>query len=346
MPQPPQQGAGPGGRFVAPPQGAMPGGGPPPWMQNANPQQGQQQGRQGRQAAGQGNPPGGNQAGAMNPNQVSQAIARLRSMDANGNGILETNEIPPNQRERVNAMITQLGGNPNAQQINLANLERRAQNNSQQANNNRQQQQNDNQQGRPQRPQQPPVEPLVRPFGETRPAETPVLGFGQRPATQSAQTAREGGRQREREMAIAQANQQSAVAAARNANTVRQSAVYESIPANVRTNQAFSWFFEYDADQDGQLTMVEYINGRGGVWNNELAREFVSLDRNGDGLVTVEEAWATIREWDAERLQAEAEQAAARPNLNQPAAAPPAATGPGRPRDNQTNTGPNSNRRR
>ena len=327
------QGGQPGGQAA----GQQPGGGPQrggqQGQQAAGGQQqvgGQRPGTQpGQQpVAGQGNqpvrpaPPAAGQAnqqarpapaaGAMNANQVTQAIARLRAMDANGNGTLEANEIPANQRERVNTIITQLGGNPNAAQFNIANLERRALNNAQQPGaqqpGNEQQRQQSEQGGRQQRQQTP--QPLVRPFGETRPVETPVSGFGQAPAQQPAQTARGQQQQgRQQRDAAALANQQ-AVQAARAANTVRQTAVYDSIPATLRANQTFSWFFEFDTDQDGQLTMLEFVNGSGGTWTADIAGEFLFLDRNGDGFVTVEEALMSIQEDDEKRAREAREQEA------------------------------------
>jgi len=283
--------------------------------------QGNQPVRPGQPAAGQANQqvrpaqPTQPAAGAMNANQVTQAIARLRAMDANGNGTLEANEIPANQRERVNTIITQLGGNPNAAQFNIANLERRALNNAQQPGaqqpgNEQQRQQQSEQGGRQQRQQTP--QPLVRPFGETRPAETPVSGFGQAPAQQTAQTARGQQQQqqgRQQRDAAALANQQ-AVQAARAANTARQTTVYDSIPATLRANQTFSWFFEFDTDRDGQLTMLEFVNGSGGTWTADIAGEFLFLDRNGDGFVTVEEALMSIQEDDEKRAREAREQEA------------------------------------
>jgi hypothetical protein len=168
--------------------------------------------------------------------------------------------------------------------------------------------------------QQPINDPLVPVFGEPRQTESPTLGFGQRDAASQSPTIRgQGGRQRDPSAAQNQANQQAALQAARNANTVRQSATYDSLSPIVRNNPSFSWFFEYDTDRDGQLSMVEYRIGRGGVMTDSIADEFRSLDRNGDGFVTVEEALATIREWDEqEALKAKEQQVVAGPQVGQP----------------------------
>jgi subtilisin-like proprotein convertase family protein/Ca2+-binding EF-hand superfamily protein len=42
------------------------------------------------------------------------------------------------------------------------------------------------------------------------------------------------------------------------------------------------WFYERDADGDGQVAMAEFA----AEWTNEKLAEFVSLDGNGDGLLT------------------------------------------------------------
>ena len=337
-PQPvgaPQDGGGPQQFGPGQGPGQQPGGGnAPPWARNANNQPGGGRGgppgmgppgqRGGQQQFPPRNQPGGarggqQQPGGINPNQATQMIARLKAMDTNGNGILEPNEIPPNQLPRVGAMVQQLGGNPNGP-INLAQLERQvmamagnAQPNQQQTNNTGRQ------------PRQQTVVPLVRPFGEQVPTNSPVLEFGQKEA--APQTAQPGmgqqGRQ-QRDAAAAQMQQQMAAQAARNANAVRQSSTYDNIPATVRNNLAFSWFFEYDTDKDGQLTMLEYINGCGGIWTNKLVDEFQMLDRNGDGFVTVDEALATIAEWDKQREQEEKEQQAAAGSQGRPT--PPAGT--------------------
>jgi hypothetical protein len=245
----------------------------------------------------------------MDANQITQMMGRLRAMDTNGNGILEPSEISNDRRPMVEGMVTRLGGNPGGS-INLANLERRAManvnsnnaNNAQQRPNQPQQQQQAAGQQR-----QPTVEPLVQPFGETRTAETPALGFGQRSTAQTTQGGRGSGGaagRQQREVTAAQANQQ----AARNANTVKQSDAYDNISAEVRNNPQFRWFFDYDTDRDGQLSMTEYVNGLGGVWTEHIAGEFQNLDRNGDGFITMDEALATIKEWDEQRAAQEAKE--------------------------------------
>jgi len=319
---------------------AQQGGGQPPWMQmqeGGNIPQQRRQGMQGTQGGMGRMQPGGMQPGGLggmqppaggmqrmqqnaagqanlprtaNPNQVTQTIARLRGMDANGNGILEANEIPANQQDRVNAMVMQLGGNPGSQ-INLANLERRAAAGNTAGNNarpNQTPQQADSNANRQRRTQT--VEPLVRPFGETNTQNTPVLGFGQRAAdAQTSQAARAGGRQQREREAAALANL--AAQTARNAQMPKVSTAYDNIQPTVRNNPVFGWFFEYDTDQDGQITMNEYVNARGGIWTPDIANEFLWLDRNCDGFATVDESLASLRELDEQRALEQGTQLAA-----------------------------------
>jgi len=288
----------------------------PPWVQGTQPAtpRGAQPGAQGNQQARPVQPApaaqGNQQArppAALNPNQVTQIMARLRAMDTNQNGVLEANEIPANQRDRVNTMITQLGGNPNSNSFNLANLERRAMATAGGAQPNQQpnnQQQRGDGTERQQRQQTPA--PLVPAFGEQVAIATPVLGFGQRaPVVQATPQAARGAAGQQRNAA----NQQQSFAPP---VVVRTSTPHGNIPAALRNNATISWFFEFDTDGDGQLSMQEYVAGRGGVWTEEIAAEFagagraldsngnevidVGLDRNGDGFATLDEVLLTIRE--------------------------------------------------
>ena len=285
-----------------------------------------------RQRGGQPEQPANNPRqtpSATNPDQNARTMARLRAMDTNGNGILETHEIPDNQRGRVNAMITQLGGDPNSDRIRLSSLERRAtgaaapgtgappsQRQPQQQSNQppRQSQQptqagQENRRGRQPQPQQS-AEPLVRAFGESRPAETPVLGFGQRAGQQPVQTETTQGRQ---PRGTQQANSASTSSPSNNSAVphpapAHQSSAYDSISPAVRYSPNFSWFFEYDTDRDAQLTMMEFVAGNGGHWTPQIASDFMFLDRNGDGFATVDEALASIREDEERRARESREQ--------------------------------------
>ena len=284
------------------PQGQMQ---PPPWAQGGQP----------TAPGGRGGPP--QQAGQASPDQVTRTIARLRAMDANQNGVLEANEIPVNQRDRVNTWVTQLGGNPGSGSFNLASLERRAMATAGGVQSDRQQQGGDRQQQ--QRQQQQTTAPLVPTFGEQVTAEASPLGFGQRDreAQTAAATTRQGGRQQ------GTANQQQQSSVPRPA-TVKVSTPYDNLPAGLRDNPEFRWFFEADVGDgrvnpatgqegppDGQLSMQEFVNGLGGgEWSEGIVLEFVGfwdeldgnkiwvngLDRDGDGFVTMDEALVTVKE--------------------------------------------------
>ena len=292
------------------------GGQRPPWVQGAPTaapggrgtqpvMPGNQPVRPGQSATTQGNQQ--TQPRLLSPNQVNQMIARLRSMDTNQNGTLEASEIPANQRDRVNALVAQLGGNPNSNTFNLASLERRAMaaaggtqpNQQQQAAADARQQAD----GRQQRQQR--VAPLVPTFGEQVAAITSPLGFGQR--VREVQTAPQATRGSAGQRGGA--NPQGA-GAVPPPITARISTPYDNIPDTLRSNPNISWFFEFDADQDGQLSMLEYVNGLGGVWTEAIASEFVGyesmrngerswvngLDRDGDGFATLDEVLLTVKE--------------------------------------------------
>ena len=297
----------------------QPGGGqPPPWAaQDARPA-----GRGGPPAAamqgGQPARPPQPTAGQMNPNQVTQTIARLRAMDTNQNGVLEANEIPANQRDRVNTWVAQLGGNPGSSSFNLASLERRAMTTASGARPDPQQQQ---QQGgeRQQQQRQQPVAPLVPTFGEQATADTPPLGFGQR--DRNVQTSPQATRGVAGQRGVTNQNLQQGIVP--QPVTVRVSTPYDNVPASLRNSPTFNWFFEFDTGDgrinpatgqegppDGQLSMQEYVHGFGGIWTERLAFEFAGnwdeldgnriwvngLDRDGDGFATLDEALLTVKE--------------------------------------------------
>ena len=325
-----QMGGGPQGQGGGFPGQGQRGGTMPPGAQGTAPA------RPVQPPTAQGNqPPRPAQPGVANAGQVTQTMARLRAMDANQNGVLEASEIPADRRDRVNTWVTELGGNPNATSFNLAALERRAQT---AAGNPQQPQQTNQQQPQPtgerqQQQRQPQAPPLVAPFGEQVTTEAPPLIFGQRnrPVQTVAPQARgERGQPRG-------TNQRNTAIPPPVAPRI--STPYDNISANLRSNRNFSWFFEYDTDQDGQITMQEYVQGLGGTWTAGIASEFVGfiredgsadtgLDRNGDGFATMEEVLATIKERDAWEAFRAAAQQTAEP-ASQPARASPGGTRPG-----------------
>jgi len=86
---------------------------------------------------------------------------------------------------------------------------------------------------------------------------------------------------------------------------IKQSAAYDRLPSGVRNNPVLDWFFAYDKDMDAQLTMQEYVNGLGGVWTEKIANEFQFLDKNGDGLATIDEVLAFLKDYDDLKQTAE-----------------------------------------
>jgi Ca2+-binding EF-hand superfamily protein len=62
---------------------------------------------------------------------------------------------------------------------------------------------------------------------------------------------------------------------------------YDRLPEGVP-----EWFLERDQNKNAQLEMNEYTDD----WNRAAAEEFTFLDRNNDGVVTVEECFTTLRE--------------------------------------------------
>jgi Ca2+-binding EF-hand superfamily protein len=62
--------------------------------------------------------------------------------------------------------------------------------------------------------------------------------------------------------------------------SVRFLTAAERLPAGLP-----SWFFDKDADQDGQVKMSEYATS----WSESAATEFATWDRDGDGIITAKE---------------------------------------------------------
>lgn len=71
---------------------------------------------------------------------------------------------------------------------------------------------------------------------------------------------------------------------------------YERMPEGVP-----DWFLERDQNRNAQLEMFEYADD----WNRAAAEEFTFLDRNNDGVVTVEECFTTLREVEEQEKEAE-----------------------------------------
>ncbi|MCL2305119.1 MAG: hypothetical protein FWC43_07220 [Planctomycetaceae bacterium] len=67
------------------------------------------------------------------------------------------------------------------------------------------------------------------------------------------------------------------------------------------------WFTQRDANKDGQLSMLEFANGQ--PFTDEMINEFKANDINGDGIITIEEAYAFMKKMDDEKRQKETEAA-------------------------------------
>jgi Ca2+-binding EF-hand superfamily protein len=70
---------------------------------------------------------------------------------------------------------------------------------------------------------------------------------------------------------------------ARRQKFYRFKTAHERLPEGIP-----EWFVEKDANQDGQVSMAEFATR----WNDNLVKEFVQFDRNGDGVVTPKECLA------------------------------------------------------
>jgi len=67
------------------------------------------------------------------------------------------------------------------------------------------------------------------------------------------------------------------------------------------------WFTRMDANKDGQITLFEYAEGQ--PFTDEMINEFKANDVNGDGIITIEEAYAFMKRMDDEKRKKDAEAA-------------------------------------
>ncbi len=64
------------------------------------------------------------------------------------------------------------------------------------------------------------------------------------------------------------------------------------------------WFTRMDANKDGQITMLEYAEGK--PFTDDMIREFKANDTNNDGIITIAECYAFLKKMDdAKRLAEE-----------------------------------------
>lgn len=302
--------------------------GRPPWMQGGG-------GPGGGGPGGQARPggPGGPQGGA---DRNERMLGMLRSMDTNRNGRLESGEIPEYRREFVHNVVRQMGGDP-TKTIDLNTLG----NQSAARRNQPQQEATGTPSAAnlPKEPLVPyfgetaPEETPVLEFGQKSPETQPAKAAAAVAATANQQeqilrTAREimnrydktksgtldkdkgewvaslpfnavaadknkDGRISMAELIESLGGKKSASTGAAAVST-KPSAAYDRLPQGVP-----EWFFERDKNQDGQLTMMEYANGQ--TWTEAIADEFRFLDKNNDGVATIDEIFVTLKQVDEEK---------------------------------------------
>ncbi|MGL4942760.1 MAG: hypothetical protein ACRC46_06180 [Thermoguttaceae bacterium] len=314
-----------------------------------------------------GPPPGmmGGPPGMMGggPGGTSDRLVQvLRTMDANGDGVLTLNEIPEQRRPFAMMMLQRMGRDPN-QPVNLNSLAAA---------------------GSPAGGSAPAAasgasmfgggrnrtaapSALVQPFGEKTPAAT-VTPFGQAVPTATV-TAGGGSRQAASTLSPVEKNARELMekydrnrngfldkdkqewnrvlpfdANRSDKNRDGRLSMAEIIAALGGTTTAASgamiapfrpsepydhlpvgvppWFIQRDKDRDCQLTMVEYADGQ--PWTQGVVAEFEFLDLNGDGVATVTECFAVLQRIDQEKAQkADAEQRAREKLQGGVAALPP-----------------------
>ena len=276
-----------------------------------------------------------------------RALAMLRSMDANGDGRLEMKEIPEYRRPFVSMMITRLGGDPN-RTVNLADLERKARSSSSTT-------VSSGTGGTTADPLVKPfgemaaTENPVLAFGQREPESK--VATQKKPAEAKKTTTTDKIQQSARELMnkydlnrngyldkdkgewvkslpfdanaadknkdgrismaemIAALGGKTDVTSGYVSFSYRPSEPYDRLPSGVP-----DWFLRMDKDQDGQITMFEYAEGK--PWTVEIAKEFTYLDKNGDGIVTIEECFATLKEYDTAKAKKEDDERRKQERLN------------------------------
>jgi Ca2+-binding EF-hand superfamily protein len=306
--------------------------------------------------------------GGSDSERNERSLGMLRSMDRNGNGKLEPDEVPEYRRPFVSMMVSRMGGNASGT-VDLNDLARKAASGSSR--------------GAPatvsvsnSKTSVLPTDPLVPYFGEKEPEQSAVLAFGQRepevrtagiraaaiPAVsqsdQVLRTARQIMNQfdknknglldkdkgewgsslpfnadaadKNRDGRISMAELLAALGSKANVTTgaaavaVRQSDVYDHLPPGMP-----DWFFERDKDNDGQISMTEYLTN-GQAWSEAVADEFRFIDKNNDGVATAEEIFAVLKQVDEEKRLKEEQEKRVRERRSG-AVAQPAPPQPGQP---------------
>lgn len=310
-------------------------GGSPPWMRG---------GREGGRGEGGNIPPGmgpGRDRGGPGGDRNERALGMLRSMDRNGDGKLEPSEIPEYRRNFVSGIVSRLGGDPN-KTIDLNDLTKKA-SSSQGTTSSTPSGSSSVPSGDPLVPyfgEKEPEEKAPLGFGQREPeakvaAAPKIATAAVSSSDQILRQAREimnkydknkngtldkdkgewvsslpfnaDRADKNRDGRISMAELMEALGGKTSGTTgaatvaTKQSMAYDRLPQGVP-----NWFFERDKDQDGQLTMLEYANGK--PWTEAIVDEFRFLDKNNDGIATVAEVFETLKQVDEEkRLKTEKE---------------------------------------
>jgi len=223
----------------------------------------------------------------------------LRSMDANGDGVIQESEVPEERQRMFRFMAARAGVDP-ADGVTIATVVEGI------ANRMGGPPREPNPTGQSQqgattptgdKPAKPVEPPLVPGFGVDRPMRT-VPGFGTRlpspsreqasgVSTKEGESGRERGHRGERseDSGGSEANsdpeqQQSRSDAAGRRSSYRFLSPRERLPEGLP-----DWFLDRDSNLDGQVTMAEFATD----WTDAKVNEFLRYDCNNDGVITVEE---------------------------------------------------------
>ncbi len=267
------------------------------------------EGRSGGDESREGGRPGGPPDGQ---DRTARLEGFLRSMDADGDGVIHESEVPPERLRMFRFMAERAGVDPSQgvpiERVVEAMGARRAE---RPVGGDGGREQPPGQTAtdaaaasRPEAAEQPTPPagpPLVPGFGTDRKLN-PVPGFGTRvdppprvvlggtvSTTQRRVTTERGGSPAaaQSEPAGREEHQTSAEERSREGASSPQRASYRFLAPHERLPEGLpDWFIERDLNMDGQVTMAEFA----GEWTDEKVEKFLRYDRNNDGIITVEEA--------------------------------------------------------
>ncbi|GHT31005.1 hypothetical protein FACS1894214_1920 [Planctomycetales bacterium] len=293
------------------------GGGQPPWMSGRSERDGRNEG-----------------------DRNERTLGMLRSMDTNGNGILDANEVPEYRKRFVDMMVSQLGGDPN-KPVNLKDLAKRTAS----SNTSSSSSSTPRSSGSTSSSSKSKEDPLVPAFGEKEVANTPVLEFGQRePAVKTAAVSSSAAAISSSDRILRQAREiMNRYDKNKNGTLDKDKGEWAgSLPFNADKS---------DKNRDGRVSMAELISALGGQsgastgaaavatksstpydrlppgmpdwfierdknqdaqlsmmeyangqpWSEAIAAEFGFLDKNNDGTATVSEVFETLKQVDEEK---------------------------------------------